>query len=125
MLEDLFGDNHESQDSSINLNLFEVVDDEEMTRVDCTAELRKYATITNASTANARNPLRWWKRHYLKFPLLAPVARKWLGCLCSSVPSERAFSTSGNTVTVRRARLGDELVRDIVFLHDNCSNLEN
>ncbi|MCP4255392.1 MAG: hAT transposon family protein, partial [Candidatus Scalindua sp.] len=34
-------------------------------------------------------PYKWWKHHESSFKLLAPVARKWLGCFASSVPCER------------------------------------
>ncbi|EGZ29731.1 hypothetical protein PHYSODRAFT_309939 [Phytophthora sojae] len=37
----------------------------------------------------------------------------------TSVPSERAFSTSGNIITAKRRSLTPELVRDLVFIAEN------
>ncbi|EGZ09480.1 hypothetical protein PHYSODRAFT_433141, partial [Phytophthora sojae] len=54
-----------------------------------------------------------------KFPILAALARKWLGCIATSVPSERAFSKSGNVVTSKRCSLDPETVRDILFVGEN------
>lgn len=98
--------------------------DEASLKLDCVNELKSYVQIAKR-TALYRDkcPRMWWKANQGPFKLLAPVARKWLGCLCSSVSSERAFSTSGNTVTNKRASLSDNMVQDIVFLHDNRKEL--
>ncbi|POM74223.1 Hypothetical protein PHPALM_8858 [Phytophthora palmivora] len=46
------------------------------------------------------NPLEWWtKERRGKYSIIAALARKWLGCIATSVPSERAFSHSGNGIT--------------------------
>jgi hypothetical protein len=66
------------------------------------------------------DPFIWWRVHEKRFPVLAIVACKWLGCVATSVPSERAFSTSGNIVTARRCSLAPSLVRDLVFIAENC-----
>jgi hypothetical protein len=91
-------------------------------KIRCIDEFRSYIALSKsfaeASDAN-KCPLGWWKANRHAFPLLFPVARKWLGTLCSSVPSERAFSTSGNVLTKRRGSLLPETVRDLVFLHEN------
>ncbi|EGZ17775.1 hypothetical protein PHYSODRAFT_500421 [Phytophthora sojae] len=63
--------------------------------------------------------LSWWKQNHSKFPTIAVLARKWLGCIATSVPLERAFSTAGNTVTKRRCSLKASTVRDIVFMAQN------
>ena len=93
-------------------------------RLNCVKELQSYLEIAKRTTSKMQCPKGWWKANHGPFKLLSPVARKWLGCLCSSVPSERAFSTSGNTITVKRSSLSDSMVRDIVFLHDNCKGLD-
>ena len=50
-------------------------------------------------------------------PTLAPLARKYLAVQATSASSEGLFSTVGNTVIVKRARLSDDNVENIVFLH--------
>lgn len=69
------------------------------------------------------NALGFWQKYQSQFPLLVPIARKWLCAVATSVPSERCFSTSGNTVTKKRASLSSGLVRDILFVHDNYDAL--
>ncbi len=60
-------------------------------------------------------PYKWWKLNESSFKLLAPVATKWLGCLASSVPRERVFSSSGNTISHKWASLSNEVVKDLMF----------
>ena len=42
------------------------------------------------------NPLEWWKSNGFRFKGLSGLARRYLCCPPSSVPSERVFSTIGN-----------------------------
>jgi Holliday junction resolvase RusA-like endonuclease len=83
---------------------------------DCEQELNKYFGEKVPCTVD---PLNWWKNNKEKYPRMAVLARKWLGCVATSVSSERAFSTSGNTVTARRTSLHPSMVRDIVFIAQN------
>jgi hypothetical protein len=88
----------------------------------CLAEFKMYLDVAKAfgsDKSKAKCPFQWCKESKSAFKLLAPVARKWLCCSASSVPSERAFSSAGNNVTAKRASLGDDMVRDLAFLHDN------
>ncbi|OWY91696.1 hypothetical protein PHMEG_00039622, partial [Phytophthora megakarya] len=66
-------------------------------------------------------PCEWWRFNRNKFPSLSKLARKWLGVVASSVPSERAFSTAGCVVTVKRGSLAPAFVRDLVFIAENTS----
>jgi hypothetical protein len=73
-------------------------------REECKWELEKYLSISGKLkvSKNAQKPpssLDWWKKHRSDFPTIAQLAKKWLGCIATSVPSERAFSTAGNTIT--------------------------
>ena len=61
----------------------------------------------------------WWQKNKTEYPILAVLARQWLGCVGSSVPSERVFSTSGNIVTKKRAAIEPNLVRDMTFIAHN------
>ncbi|EGZ11392.1 hypothetical protein PHYSODRAFT_412203, partial [Phytophthora sojae] len=65
------------------------------------------------------NPFWWWKVNGDNYPNLRKLARKWLGAVATSVPSERAFSTSGNIITVKRSSLKPTMVRDLVFMAEN------
>ncbi|EGZ22139.1 hypothetical protein PHYSODRAFT_492443 [Phytophthora sojae] len=98
----------------------------EMLIRDCERELEKYIERSSEAKANKKDktppsPLLWWKEHHSEFRTLAPLARKWLGCTASSVPSERAFSTAGNTITKRRGALNADTVRDLIFMAQNST----
>jgi hypothetical protein len=54
---------------------------------------------------------------------MSKLARKWLGCVATSVSSERAFSTGGNVVAVKRAALTPEMVRHLVMLAQNAKSV--
>ena len=65
------------------------------------------------------NPLQYWKKNKLQYPLLAQLARKYLAPPCTTVPSERLFSTAGNIVTDKRTRLDIDKVEMLLFLNKN------
>ena len=65
--------------------------------------------------------LEWWKQKEQVFPILSQLARKYLCVPASSVPSERIFSTAGNIVNPKRARLNAENVDMLIFLNKNHS----
>ncbi len=123
MIDDLLGECVSDEDNESDLDS---TGDDAALKLDCVNELKSYVQIAKRTALSREKcPRSWWKVNQGPFKLLAPVARKWLGCLCSSVLSERAFSTSGNTVTNKRASLSDTMVQDIVFLHDNRNELRN
>ena len=80
-------------------------------------ELRQYReeVLINRNT----DPLRWWKTRELVYPRLAKLAKKQLGIVATSVPSEKSFSKAGLLVSDRRSRLKDNLVSQIIFLNAN------
>ena len=51
------------------------------------------------------NILRWWKARKDTYPNLSGIARRYLGIVATSVPSERLFSVAGNTVSAKHAAL--------------------
>lgn len=121
MIRELRGVGVDDEDKNRRSSLDEA-EDQATLNLRCLAEFQTYLDAAKAfvnENSKSKCPLQWWKENKSAFKLLAPVARKWLGCLASSVPSERAFSSAGNTVTAKRASLGDDMVRDLVFLHDN------
>lgn len=65
------------------------------------------------------DPLEWWRCNSRRFPALAQLAMRYLAIPATEVPSERAFSTAGGTVTKLRAALEPEVVDACVFLHKN------
>ena len=65
-------------------------------------------------------PLNWWKLHEHSFPLLAKVAKIYLGIPATSVPSERGFfSCAGDIVTAQRSMLNSENVDHLFFWKTN------
>ena len=60
-------------------------------------------------------PLNWWKNHQHSYPNLLCMARRYLGVVATSFPSERLFSTAGNVVTAKRCALEPENVEKLVF----------
>ncbi|XP_011405235.1 PREDICTED: zinc finger BED domain-containing protein 1-like [Amphimedon queenslandica] len=63
------------------------------------------------------DPLNWWKENSQVFPQLAPLARKYLSLLATSVPSERLFSKAGELVSLKRNRLKPKNVNMFLFLN--------
>jgi len=85
---------------------------------ECDQELRCYL----AAVANVRgdtSPDKWWQVNVSSYPNLSRVAKKWLGVVASSVPSERAFSTCGNILTLKSSSLLSAMLRDLVFVAEN------
>ncbi|KAG3102690.1 hypothetical protein PI124_g21944 [Phytophthora idaei] len=58
---------------------------------------REKASVKNQQKIG--NALKWWKGNAGDFPFLAPVVRKYFGVVATSAPSERCFSSAGNTIT--------------------------
>ncbi len=67
------------------------------------------------------DPFEWWKQKQSRFPILAILARKYLGICPTSVPSERLFSDVGNNITAKRSSLKPDLVGEMMFLKRNMS----
>ena len=65
------------------------------------------------------DPLKWWKVNATRFPHLSVLAKLYLAIPATEVPSERAFSTAGATITKLRASLDPGTVDAIIFLHKN------
>ncbi|OWZ10589.1 hypothetical protein PHMEG_00016536 [Phytophthora megakarya] len=68
------------------------------------------------------SPFTWWKTHHVNFPIIATLARKWLGCVEASVPPERTFPTAGNTFTKRRNALQTDTICAIIFIAQNVTD---
>lgn len=59
--------------------------------------------------------LMWWKFHKSSFPLLSKLAKDVLAVCATSVPSERAFSSSKHVTTDLRNRLKEEIIEDLML----------
>jgi hypothetical protein len=87
-------------------------------RMRCESEFVLYLKDAEL-VSHKQDPLDWWCVNVQKYPVLAELARQWLCCVATSVPSERAFSRGGNVVTAKRCALTPEIVRDTIFIAEN------
>ncbi|KAH7980018.1 hypothetical protein HPB49_012588 [Dermacentor silvarum] len=63
--------------------------------------------------------LKYWKEHGASlYPGISKIALRYLPIPATVMPSERMFSSAGNTVTSRRQSLRPGHVEQLVFLHD-------
>uniref|UniRef100_K3W7V4 BED-type domain-containing protein n=1 Tax=Globisporangium ultimum (strain ATCC 200006 / CBS 805.95 / DAOM BR144) TaxID=431595 RepID=K3W7V4_GLOUD len=102
-----------------------------------------YQSAAVARVPAVRDPLQWWRENAPRLPLLAPLARKWLAPVGSVRPTETleipstgmatslSLGGSGGAAPTHHHANGaahhyvavhcdPELVRDMVFVHDNC-----
>lgn len=68
----------------------------------------------------AEDPVMWWWEKRATLPLLTNIATSYLCAQASSTPSERVFSTAGNTISQERSRLLPEKANMLIFLQKNC-----
>ena len=80
-------------------------------------EIARYHTYSVID--GEEDPLKWWQRNEVDFPLLSQLARKYLCIQASSSPSERLFSKAGLISTSSRAKLKPEKVDMLTFLAEN------
>ena len=69
------------------------------------------------------NPLDWWRSRSSVYPNLSKTVRYYLCVQATSVPSERAFSLTGNVITKKRTRLLPENVNMLSFFNANHSKI--
>ncbi|GFR84459.1 zinc finger BED domain-containing protein 4 [Elysia marginata] len=65
------------------------------------------------------DPLQWWQSFSQSSPRMGKLARKYLSCPATSVPSERLFSKAGELVCQRRAAIGENNIDMVLFLNKN------
>ncbi|GMF46680.1 unnamed protein product [Phytophthora fragariaefolia] len=93
----------------------------------CVREFNEYLAavrLLDAAEDTKFNAFDWWRVNKGSYPILSKLARKWLGAVATSVPSERGFSTSGNIITTKRSSLTPDLVRDLVFIAENTHRMK-
>lgn len=82
-----------------------------------TVEVDKY--LQEGLLARSENPLKWWKENKNVYLRLFSIMRKRLGIMATSVPCERIFSKSGQTITEKRNRLCSGKFEKMIFLNFN------
>uniref|UniRef100_UPI0037E9BABF ribitol-5-phosphate transferase FKTN isoform X2 n=1 Tax=Semicossyphus pulcher TaxID=241346 RepID=UPI0037E9BABF len=75
--------------------------------------------FTERTIATSDNPYQYWGVNRHRFPDLAATAIKYLCAPCTSVESERLFSTASNIVDEKRNRLTPERAEMLVFMRKN------
>ena len=90
---------------------FEISDDEEETAHE---EVDRYMADLEDKKLTT---LDWWRKHELRYPRIAVIARKMLGRPATSVPSERLFSIGGKLVTADMVCLHPDTVDQLLFLN--------
>ena len=64
------------------------------------------------------NPMNYWlKQCETIYPTLSIIAKKYLGIVATSVPSERLFSKAGNILTENRSKLLPNHLQNLLFLN--------
>ncbi len=103
MIHELFGRKNPNDEEITSLD---EAKDVVALKLQCINEFKMYLDVAKLyvkDKSKDKCPYKWWKHHQSSFKFLAPVRRKWLGYLASLVPCERAFSSSGNKITHKRA----------------------
>lgn len=103
-----------------------VHDDNEIRKI-CEAELAQYlldveeynVCLLRDADDNFTCPLKWWKVNFGKYPFVANAARKYLPITATSAPSERVWSRAARILTLKRARLNEDLVERMMVIKEN------
>ncbi|XP_035803997.1 zinc finger BED domain-containing protein 4-like [Amphiprion ocellaris] len=75
--------------------------------------------LGETTTAREENPLQYWGAHRVRFPILAQMSKRYLSAPCSSVDSERLFSSVSHVVDEKRNRLTAENAEKLLFIKKN------
>ncbi|CAB4424784.1 unnamed protein product [Rhizophagus irregularis] len=86
-------------------------------------EIAEYLAIPVESLSI--DPCEWWKHHRTQYPLLEKMARDYICIPATSVPSEQAFSKSGELINKKRNRLGDRAIEACMCLNSWIKLLDN
>ncbi|XP_073722443.1 zinc finger BED domain-containing protein 4-like [Misgurnus anguillicaudatus] len=86
-------------------------------QVGSTAQLETYLGETTISRED--KPLQYWAVNKMRFPTLAKMASRYLSAPCSSVDSERLFSSVSHIVNESRNRITADHAEMILFIEKN------
>jgi len=90
----------------------------------CKDEIACYRQLPSHAMVTDFDVLRWWEDKAKDFPILWQLAEVYLAIPATAASSERAFSTSGNIVTIKRCSLNPSFVEASHMLHENYWVLE-
>ena len=65
------------------------------------------------------DPLEWWRKNQVAFPILARLARIYLAVQATSAPSERVFSLASRVISSRRGSMDPDFAGKMLFVTDN------
>src|SRR5678816_2395036 len=80
--------------------------------------------IENYHQEKRLDTISWWKVKQNVYPRLSKLARKYLACPPTSVPSERVFSNAGLIYDEKRNRLSAGKAEKLMFLKHNIPKFE-
>ncbi|CAF2573675.1 unnamed protein product [Rotaria sp. Silwood2] len=86
-------------------------------------ELEEYMAF-NVRLSENDDILLFWLNHKMKFPTLFNIIQDFYAIPASNTTIERLFSSSKNTITDKRTRLGTEKINKLLFLQKNLNLLK-
>ncbi|CAF3243261.1 unnamed protein product [Rotaria sp. Silwood2] len=86
-------------------------------------ELEEYIAL-NVRLSENDDILLFWLNHKMKFPTLFNIVQDFYAIPASNTTIERVFSSSKNTITDKRTRLGTEKINKLLFLQKNLNLLK-
>ncbi|CAF0927295.1 unnamed protein product [Rotaria sp. Silwood1] len=86
-------------------------------------ELEEYIAL-NVRLSENDDILLFWLNHKMKFPTLFNIFQDFYAIPASNTTIERVFSSSKNTITDKRTRLGTEKINKLLFLQKNLNLLK-
>ncbi|KAI2645091.1 Zinc finger BED domain-containing protein 4 [Labeo rohita] len=86
---------------------------------ECEDPIQLHGYLAEKTIATSDNPYQYWEVNKYRLPCLAATATKYLCAPCTSVESERVFSTVSNIVDEKRNRLTAERTEMLVFMRKN------
>jgi zinc finger BED domain-containing protein 1 (E3 SUMO-protein ligase ZBED1) len=63
------------------------------------------------------DPLIWWLKHEVKFPMLAKLAKFYLAVQATSAASERVFSIASRLLSIKRNRMDPAMAGEVYYVH--------
>jgi hypothetical protein len=83
-------------------------------------EIANYTNM-NIVFSEDSNTLDFWKIHSNQYPILSTICKKIFSIPCTSVPSERLFSKSGEIISLKRNKLKPELAEYLTILDQDIN----